>query len=275
MPSRLEAAPDGLKVWTPYNQAFVDELKFLVPASMRRFTKNPAAHWIVDPSYAQDMIDLIQRIYGEVVAVQQTLLTQIGPEFKVLRVEYIGRCKDDQASGYAEGAWSVRLPEALLRTWFCDEVAPDGSEISTDDKSLYAVLGLKNFSEGSLIKPAYRRMAKQWHPDVCREDQAKERFQAITHAWEILGDDKLRRKYDCGLIFQERAERPARREYRYPADGYRAPLRCGLICGRGVLNLGQFCISEIIRWDDIIDSAGRTMVSSWPAGANTFQIDWS
>lgn len=274
MPSKLEASPDGLKVWTPYNQTFVDELKYIIPASKRRFTKQPSAHWIVDPAYGQDMADLILRIYGEVVTVPGPALAT-GPELKIVRVEYIGRCKDGMASGFCEGSWSVRLSEQVLRAWFCDEIAPDGTEAAQSDKSLYAILGLKGFSEASLIKPAYRRMAKQWHPDVCREEGAKERFQAITHAWEILGNDKLRRKYDCGLIFQERAERPAQHRKFVDMYGYRSPLRCGLICAMGTMKLGQFCIESILKWDDILDSAGRTMVSSWPVGSDSFQIDWS
>lgn len=277
--SQLISKPDGLQVHTPYDKAFVSELKFIIPWNQRRWNK---PYWIVDPQYGQDVADLILRFFGEAVSVPGAGLVN-GPELKILRIEYIGRCKqvDGQgvASGFCEGSWSVRLPESLLRTWFCDQAPASGVPDETPQaKSLYTTLGIKNFSEFDLIKSAYRRMAKQWHPDRCKEPNATAMFQAITHAYEVLKDDKLRRRYDCGLIFQERAESEATsKAYAYvprPND-YRAPLRCGLIVAMGTLKLGQFWIEQILQWDDIIDSQNRTMVSSWPIGADSFQIDWS
>ena len=47
------------------------------------------------------------------------------------------------------------------------------------------------------IKRAYRKLAKQWHPDVNKSPNAHERFIEITEAYEILIDPKLRKEYDA------------------------------------------------------------------------------
>ena len=61
----------------------------------------------------------------------------------------------------------------------------------------YKVLGVKNDASQDEIKKAYRRMAKRYHPDTNKDDpNAKERFQEINEANEVLSDPEKRRKYD-------------------------------------------------------------------------------
>jgi curved DNA-binding protein len=61
----------------------------------------------------------------------------------------------------------------------------------------YKVLGVsKNASEKD-IKKAYRKLARQYHPDVNPNDAvAEEKFKAINEAHEVLGDPEKRKKYD-------------------------------------------------------------------------------
>ena len=61
----------------------------------------------------------------------------------------------------------------------------------------YKVLGVAQDATQEEIKKAYRKKAKQYHPDTNKDNpQAKERFQEINEANEVLGDPEKRKKYD-------------------------------------------------------------------------------
>ncbi|XP_010521538.1 PREDICTED: uncharacterized protein LOC104800440 [Tarenaya hassleriana] len=60
----------------------------------------------------------------------------------------------------------------------------------------YATLGVPQSATGKEIKAAYRRLARQYHPDVNKEPGATEKFKEISAAYEVLSDDKKRALYD-------------------------------------------------------------------------------
>ena len=64
-------------------------------------------------------------------------------------------------------------------------------------KDYYEVLGVaKGASEGD-IKKAYRKLARQYHPDVNRDEpDAAEKFKEINTAYQVLSDNESRGKYD-------------------------------------------------------------------------------
>ncbi|MDX8480025.1 J domain-containing protein [Mesorhizobium sp. VK24D] len=65
----------------------------------------------------------------------------------------------------------------------------------------YEVLGVAKNASAKDIKSAYRKLAKQHHPDQNPNDpKAKERFAAANQAYEIVGDEKRRAAYDRGEI---------------------------------------------------------------------------
>ena len=61
----------------------------------------------------------------------------------------------------------------------------------------YQTLGVSKNADEKTIKKAYRKLARQYHPDVNPGDKAaEERFKAINEAYEVLGDSEKRQKYD-------------------------------------------------------------------------------
>ncbi|KAJ1393476.1 HSP40/DnaJ peptide-binding [Sesbania bispinosa] len=60
----------------------------------------------------------------------------------------------------------------------------------------YATLGVPKSATGKEIKAAYRRLARQYHPDVNKEPGATDKFKEISAAYEVLSDDKKRALYD-------------------------------------------------------------------------------
>lgn len=73
-------------------------------------------------------------------------------------------------------------------------------------KDYYGVLGLTREAGEKEIKAAYRRLAKQYHPDVVKGDKKKEdRMYEIQEAYGCLGDPKQREKYD--RMLQEQGEK--------------------------------------------------------------------
>ncbi|KAL2534025.1 Molecular chaperone Hsp40/DnaJ family protein [Abeliophyllum distichum] len=60
----------------------------------------------------------------------------------------------------------------------------------------YSTLGVPKSANSKEIKAAYRRLARQYHPDVNKEPGATEKFKEISAAYEVLSDDKKRALYD-------------------------------------------------------------------------------
>ncbi|MEA5038023.1 Chaperone protein DnaJ [bioreactor metagenome] len=63
-------------------------------------------------------------------------------------------------------------------------------------ESYYDVLGLPRNATETDIKKAYRNLAKKYHPDVCKDPGAEEKFKSINEAYDILSDETKRRQYD-------------------------------------------------------------------------------
>ena len=64
-------------------------------------------------------------------------------------------------------------------------------------KDLYKTLGVAEDAEEAAIKKAYRKLAKEFHPDITGNDKKKtERFKEINEAYDVLGDSKKRQEYD-------------------------------------------------------------------------------
>ena len=62
----------------------------------------------------------------------------------------------------------------------------------------YDVLGVSRDASSEEIKKAYRRLARELHPDVNPDPEAQDRFKMVTHAYEVLSDPVSRENYDRG-----------------------------------------------------------------------------
>ena len=62
----------------------------------------------------------------------------------------------------------------------------------------YEILGVPRDADGDTIKKAYRKLARQLHPDVNPDPETQERFKDVTRAYEILSDPDKRRQFDMG-----------------------------------------------------------------------------
>jgi DnaJ-class molecular chaperone len=84
----------------------------------------------------------------------------------------------------------------------------------------YQVLGVKPDANADDIRKAYRKLAKQFHPDLNPgKPEAEARFKSISAAYDLLSDPDKRARYDRGEIDESGAERPTRGYYRSQAEG--------------------------------------------------------
>ena len=65
-------------------------------------------------------------------------------------------------------------------------------------QDLYQILGVSRDADSDAIKKAYRRLARQLHPDVNPDPTTHDKFKDVTRAYEVLSDPEKRRMYDLG-----------------------------------------------------------------------------
>ncbi|MDR3403231.1 MAG: DnaJ C-terminal domain-containing protein [Chthoniobacter sp.] len=96
--------------------------------------------------------------------------------------------------------------------------------VSVEYKDYYEVLGVPRNASGEAIKKAFRKLARQHHPDVAKDKKrAEEKFKELNEANEVLSDPEKRRKYDeLGADWNQpgqQTRQPEDESYRGPEAG--------------------------------------------------------
>ena len=267
----------GYKVITPYNYAFVQYIKNAIPASARAYDPNSRC-WTISAQYSDNIIDMIDRIFGEKLTPKPIT---VKPLLGIIELLYLGSTKDrgngeKTASGWTDNGWTVVFPEKVLKAYF-DPSYTEQTTPKPNATTYYETLCVKPNASTDEIKSGYRRMVKQWHPDVCHDPDATEVFRAVQHAFEILSNPRSKARYDVGLkLSATTVQKPKKLpwEEREEQMSYRAPLKCGnLLCEYTTFGVKKI-ISKILQWEDIYNDQGQTLVSSWVMGDDAPTLEW-
>ena len=283
---------------SPKDQRLIDELKAAIHYTKRKWD-SAARAWIIDPAAINSLLLAIERAGHERPDVPRLeaagLIRSITVE--TFNVEYIGQCKERDSGaisalattnaqkpwygddGRARYNWTVEFLESALKEFFNRPNAQ-----ATDRQTHYQILCVFESATDQEIKSAHRRLARQWHPDVCREPEASEMFKAIQEAYELLRDPQKRKRYDAGLFYEREALKPApeqddtwiyygHKRRKFENKYFRAPLRCGLITCEGIAGMQRFTVSKIVDWKDIVQ-CGQVMTSSWNKYTESIEVQW-
>lgn len=100
------------------------------------------------------------------------------------------------------------------------------------DKDFYQILGVPRDASQQDIQRAYRKLARQYHPDVNTDPAAEERFKDVSEAYDVLSDPQTRNRYDAfGPDFRQVPEDMDPATWRRAQAGARARERAGAGAG--------------------------------------------
>lgn len=267
--ARITLQHNTYNVFFSYDAGLVQQIKNSIPGHARHW--DPLTHtWQIDTQYER----VLRRIFpNDHIPINQQVAT--ATETRIIDLRFLGQARmrgqgDISAYGWSQGQWSVVFSEAVLRAWF----EGIGSQQALHGRdTLYGMLGVAVSATAETIKTAYRRAAKQWHPDVCKEQNAGAIFLRMKEAYEILSNEGSRARYDAGMALEATLAVPQKKVT--DMSTYRAPLKCGMLIVEGEQHVGKFAVRQIIAWEDIVDTAGRTLVTSWPIGVDAPVEEWA
>lgn len=304
----LEPLPGGYRFSSAYDSGLLKQIKEDIPEWARKWDTETRA-WLIEAAYGQRAKEMSFIHFNLDIDLPDPL--PLAPAIvRMYRVEYISLAKDrgwneDLANGATERmTWPLILPRSVLERWFGGiEVEEKANEkpaptISFKLQNHFQRLNIPLDADSATVSKAFKRLARQWHPDVCKEKGAREMFELVNESYRMLQDDPKaptqtpprpadwrRRKYAASVRAQatQAASQQAHEAYaqaitRAETDtpyGYRSPLRCGWLLVEGTERVKGLWVDKIMAWEDIpSDDGSKVMTTSWPEGADGYEIRW-
>lgn len=181
---------------------------------------------------------------------------------------------DAYASGWVDGGWNVRFPEAVLRKYFPPTPAPFDGDF------------FKALLSSTDLNRSYKRLAREFHPDL---GGSVKMFHKLQEAYQALKDPMLRKRYLAGVKFQQQTKQIEKEVL------WKLPVSCGDVVVRGewketgkwqepywMDKKGTYGsvsrrpeekrlhVTEIISWSPRIRSDGMVMVATWAGGQDAY-----
>jgi hypothetical protein len=309
-PVQVTGQPDGsIKIVTPGYKThrdevsqFVEELKSEIPWSNgtgRRWVRTEMA-WYVGPSYINTATRIIKEAFGQEVRITRiTGVSELAQsEVRMLRVYYLGLPKEREMDGrkgfFALGHSNKDLdsayifPVPVMEKWFGANNTPAQKKkrgLETIVWNPYTELGIPLTRQDTVtdaeVKKAYRVAARVYHPDVSDAPDATEKFQRVSKAYQILGDEASRKRFNVSLklalasVTKNAASAISSKDlnqYTVKYSDYLPPVRCGQVKAKGRMIVGTFIVDEILEWNDITDNRGQILITYW--GGDQVEEDW-
>ncbi|MCC5787138.1 MAG: DnaJ domain-containing protein [Phycisphaerales bacterium] len=114
------------------------------------------------------------------------------------------RSEPAPATAHTEAFEPDAIPEGAERVG-SDNAANNAAQVEVEVPDLYEMFELPRSATGDDIRAAYRRLARDLHPDSNPSADAAEQFAELTKAYQLLKDPGLRRRYDELLLASRHA----------------------------------------------------------------------
>jgi hypothetical protein len=261
-----------------YNEEFKDWLKDTVHWKERKY--NGDRTWSVAGKHFKVIKAGMEKHFGYCDVVGSPSSDQGGRRVDTFTLDYLGALKERDGGIYtAYGCIgsqfdAVFTKEAIEKFFQTGDLSDPISATS-----LYAVLGVHTKADPDEIKKAYRRGARTWHPDVCKEPDAAQQFMRLEEAYKVLSAPLTRKKYDFALkhsneLVGKRVELN-KGDYNPGAAGvlWKPSVKCGVVKAMIEPQLGsRFVVVEILDWRDQVNPDGLTRVTYWDSSHRSSSI---
>ncbi|PKU77572.1 chaperone protein dnaJ A7A, chloroplastic [Dendrobium catenatum] len=120
-----------------------------------------------------------------------------GSPHMLLCYQFGGLAKQNYLASASSG-FIAQVPSSLFNSGLLQNTGRRrGARLTVRaDSDYYSVLGVSKNASKSEIKSAYRKLARNFHPDVNKDPGAEQKFKDISNAYEVLSDDEKRSIYD-------------------------------------------------------------------------------